>query len=233
MYNDPKNLEGRQTHSGSFIFAMIMNIKKIIYTVQHTQSEHHVNGFVGAWGNWNLTEIGKEQARKIGEWLCQHEDCDSTYKLYSSDLKRAAQTSEEIQKSLALADSAFTKTPLLREINLGQGNGKPRDWYNAHVTTPPEVYDPDFRSFPDAENDRELWNRLYSFYEQLISCDDEKIIVVSHGGALSFLASMLIGDTFDDTRKRKIFGRSGSVSRFIIKADGSVEISYLNCQVNL
>ena len=35
---------------------------KIIYTVQHAQSEHHVNGYVGAWGNWNLTEFGKEQA---------------------------------------------------------------------------------------------------------------------------------------------------------------------------
>ena len=35
---------------------------KTIYTVQHTQSEHHVNGYVGAWGNWNLTELGKSQA---------------------------------------------------------------------------------------------------------------------------------------------------------------------------
>ena len=47
---------------------------KIIYTVQHTQSEDHVNGYVGAWGNWNLTD-------------------------------------------------------------LGEGNGKPRDWYNEHVAT--------------------------------------------------------------------------------------------------
>lgn len=33
---------------------------KVIYTVQHTQSEHHVNGYVDAWGNWNLTELGKD-----------------------------------------------------------------------------------------------------------------------------------------------------------------------------
>ena len=208
-----------------------MSEKKIVYTVQHTQSEHHVNGYVGAWGNWNLTDLGKEQARKIAEWLCKHEDCDNTFKMYSSDLNRAAQTAEEIQKVLGLPDSSFTKTLALREINLGQANGKPRDWYKEHVATSPENYNPDFRSFPDAESDRELWARLHTFYEQLISSDDEKIIIVSHGGALSFLAAMLMGDTFEDTRKRKIFGRSGSVSRYIIKTDGSVEISYLNCQV--
>ena len=204
---------------------------KIIYTVQHTQSEHHVNGYVGAWGNWNLTELGKEQARKIGEWLAAHEHCDGTYKMYASDLNRAAQTAEQIQKVLALPDTSLIKTQTLREINLGEGNGKPRDWYNEHVTPAPQKYNPEFRSFPDAESDTELWNRLYSFYEQLISSPDEKIIIVSHGGALGFLFSILMGDTFEDTRKRKIFGHSGGVSRFIIQPDGSVEISYLNCQV--
>ena len=204
---------------------------KIIYTVQHTQSEHHVNGYVGAWGNWNLTELGKEQARKIGEWLCKHEVCDDTYKMYSSDLNRAAQTADEIQKILKLADSSVSKSQLLREINLGAGNGKPRDWYNEHVAKAPEVYNPDFRSFPDAESDRDLWNRLYDFYKQMIASDDERLIIVSHGGALSFLISMIMGDTFEDRKKRNVFGRSGSVSRFVIKADGAVEISFLNCQV--
>jgi len=204
---------------------------KIIYTVQHTQSEHHVNGYVGAWGDWNLTELGKNQAHKIGEWLNSHEGCDGTFKMYTSDLNRASQTASEIQKALALPDSALEKTSLLREINLGEANGKPRDWYNEHVTTPPEIYDPDFRSFPDAESDREMWNRLYTFYEEFISSPDEKIIIVSHGGALSFLISMLMGDSLDDRSKCKIFGRSGSVSRFIIQADSSVEISFLNYQV--
>ena len=204
---------------------------KIIYTVQHTQSEHHVNGYVGAWGNWNLTDLGKAQAHKIGEWLSNHEGCDGTFKMYVSDLKRASQTADEIQKILQTPDSSITKTELLREINLGEGNGKPRDWYNEHVATPLKVYNPDFRSFPDAESDRDLWNRLYKFYEQMISSNDEKIIIVSHGGALSFLISMIMGDTFEDRKKRHVFGRSGAVSRFVLQADGSVEISFLNSQV--
>ncbi len=216
--------------SAKNIYGIFRNMK-IIYTVQHTQSEHHVNGYVGAWGNWDLTELGKEQARRIGEWLGKREGCNGSFKLFSSDLNRAAQTSDEIQKALTIPDSSVTKTPLLREINLGAGNGKPRDWYNEHVAQPPKIYDPDFRSFPDAENDRELWNRLYDFYKQIIAGKDEKIIIVSHGGSLSFLVSMIMGDNFEDTRRRKIFGHSGAVSRFVIQPDGSVEISYLNCQV--
>ena len=27
--------------------------RKIIITVQHTESEHHVNGHIGAWGDWS------------------------------------------------------------------------------------------------------------------------------------------------------------------------------------
>ena len=65
----------------------------------------------------------------------------------------------------------------------------------------------------------------------MITSNDEKIIIVSHGGALSFLISMIMGDAFEDRQKRHVFGRSGSVSRFVIKPDDSVEISFLNSQV--
>ena len=37
---------------------------KRIYTVRHTQSEHHTNGMVGSWTDWNLTE--SENSRRIG-----------------------------------------------------------------------------------------------------------------------------------------------------------------------
>lgn len=42
------------------------NMKTII-TIQHTQSIHHTNGMVGSWTDWKLTELGINQAKKIGE----------------------------------------------------------------------------------------------------------------------------------------------------------------------
>ncbi len=37
-------------------------MSKTIITVQHTESEHHLNGHAGAWGNWPLTKKGHQQA---------------------------------------------------------------------------------------------------------------------------------------------------------------------------
>ncbi len=44
-------------------------MSKTIITVQHTESEHHLNGHAGAWGNWPLTKKGHQQAFEIGKWL--------------------------------------------------------------------------------------------------------------------------------------------------------------------
>ena len=42
---------------------------KTIITIQHTQSVHHTNGMVGSWTDWELSELGINQAKKIGEKL--------------------------------------------------------------------------------------------------------------------------------------------------------------------
>lgn len=72
---------------------------KHIITIQHTQSIHHTNGMVGSWTDWDLTELGKIQADHIGKKL-NNELAGKKVVLYSSDLKRAMQTAEEITKYL-------------------------------------------------------------------------------------------------------------------------------------
>ncbi len=93
---------------------------KRIYTVQHTQSEHHINGMVGSWTDWSLTEAGKQQAERIAAKLKKELDGREIV-LYTSDLKRAAQTADSIA-------SRFGVTPIaakeLRERNLGRCCGK-------------------------------------------------------------------------------------------------------------
>lgn len=42
---------------------------KSIITVQHTQSVHHLNGMVGSWIDWPLSDKGKDQAETMGERL--------------------------------------------------------------------------------------------------------------------------------------------------------------------
>lgn len=201
--------------------------RKIIIMVQHTESEHHVNGMIGAWGDWELTERGREQAFEIGKWLFK-EQCDNSFNMYASDLKRASQTAEEINKTLGITPII---TDVIREVNAGAGNGQPREWYKCNKKPQGSEYDPDYKPFDDAESDRDLWNRLYPFYEEIISNDMERIIIVSHGTALSFLQSMIMGYTFKDIERIRFNGNGGSVSKVVIEPNGKVIASYINQRV--
>lgn len=200
--------------------------RKIIITVQHTESEHHINGHIGAWGNWNLTERGREQAFEVGKWLLW-EDCHRGFKMYCSDQPRAVQTAEEMNRSLGITP---VYSELIREVNAGEGNGKPRDWYREHEA-PKNGYDPDYKPFPDAESDKELWDRLTPFYKQIMENDEERILIVSHGTTLSFLQSMIMGYSFEDIQKYRFNGSGGSMSKFVIEPNGKRIAYYINHRI--
>lgn len=199
-----------------------MATKRTIITIQHTQSQHHVNGMIGAWADWELTELGRLQAANIGRKLAAEIGASSCI-MFVSDLKRAYQTAEKINDSLKLQPVV---TPSIREVNAGEGNGQVGEWYRANAANKADEYNPDYRPFPSAESDRDLWNRLQPFYQQIMNINDMTIIVVSHGTALSFLHAMIIGDKFSDVQKRFICGRAGAVSRFNIEESGRVLIEY-------
>lgn len=201
--------------------------RKTVVMVQHTESQHHINGMVGAWGDWELTAQGKQQAYEIGKWL-QREGCDKCFDMYVSDLKRALQTAQEINKTLEITP---TVTAVIREVNAGRGNGQPHEWYDSNKKPRSSYYDPDYKPFEDAESDRELWNRLYPFYQELLSGSRERILIVSHGTALSFLQSMLMGESFADIAKRRFRGAAGSVSKITLEKDGRVVANYINQRV--
>lgn len=218
---------GRETAEGIIKDFFAKKKRKTIITVQHTESMHHVNGMIGAWGDWELTDRGKGQAYEIGKWLLQ-EDCDKGFQMYVSDLKRAMQTAEGINKTLQIIPQV---TDTIREVNAGLGNGQPREWYHRNKRPEGEGYDPDYRPFEDAESDRDLWNRLYPFYQEIAANDKERILIVSHGTTLSWLHSMLMGYSFQDIAGFRFIGCGGSVSKFIIEPNGKVIASYINQKV--
>ena len=200
---------------------------KTIILVQHTESEHHINGHIGAWQDWQLTRRGREQAFRIGEWL-KAAGCDGTWEMYVSPQIRTRQTAEEINRTLGLNPVVQEE---LREVNAGEGNGKTREWYRAHEAPRGSGFDPDYRPFPDAESDRELWNRLFPFYQDMMASSAERILVVSHGTTLSFLQSMLTGQSVEDRGRFRFNGCSGSVSRFTVEDSGKVTAAFVNQSV--
>ena len=96
---------------------------KQIITIQHTQSIHHTNGMVGSWTDWDLSELGVQQAETMGRKLAAQ--LTKPYVMYSSDLLRARHTAEIVGRHLGVAPTLRTE---LRERNLGRCVGKSVQW---------------------------------------------------------------------------------------------------------
>lgn len=187
---------------------------KTIITIQHTQSVHHTNGMVGSWTDWELSELGMNQAKKIGEKLKAELDGRKLV-MYSSDLLRAKQTAENVGEYLGL-------TPILRnelrERNLGKCCGKSVQWLRENIEQQEKTIDD--RLFSDAESRRDEWNRLKLFFAEIMSNDEENIIVVSHGDLLSVFNMMFLGLDVDTINTCEMFGLSGGVSYMFENNDG-------------
>ena len=195
---------------------------KHIITVQHTQSIHHTNGMVGSWTDWDLTELGKIQADHIGKKL-NDELAGKKVVLYSSNLKRAMQTAEEIAKYLGV-EPVFRHE--LRERNLGKCCGKSVQWLRENIECPENTVDD--RLFSDGESRRDAWNRLKPFYEEVINSKEENIIIVSHGDLLSIWNAMYIGLPLESFYDVDIHGPAGGVSHMIIGDDGKHRVRHIN-----
>ena len=202
-------------------------MKKII-TIQHTQSIHHTNGMVGSWTDWELSGLGIEQANRIGKKL-KEELAGKSFVMYSSDLLRAKQTAENVGKHLNL-------TPVLRkelrERNLGRCCGKSVQWMKENK----EMYEVtvDDKLFSDAESRRDEWNRLQPFFDEVMSSNDENIIIVSHGDLLSVFNTMFLGLDVETINDCEMFGYAGGLSFMIVNDEGKrlikqmSDMSYIN-----
>lgn len=195
---------------------------KNIITVQHTQSVHHTNGMVGSWTDWDLTEFGKNQADNIGKNL-KEELADKKVIMYSSDLKRAKQTADEIAKYLGVEPILRQE---LRERNLGKCCGKSVQWLRENIESDEVTVDD--RLFSDGESRRDAWNRLKPFYDEVMESDTENIIIVSHGDLLSLWNLMYLGLNVESFYKVDIHGPAGGVSHMSIGDDGKHRVRNIN-----
>ena len=195
---------------------------KHIITIQHTQSVHHTNGMVGSWTDWDLTDLGRAQADRIGKRL-RDEIVGRDIVIYSSDLKRAKQTAEEIAKYFRIEPILRQE---LRERNLGKCCGKSVEWLRENIECPERTVDD--RMFSDGESRRDAWNRLSPFYEEVMANKEENIIIVSHGDLLSIWNAMYLGLTVESFYEVDIHGPAGGVSHMYIGDDGKHRVRHIN-----
>ena len=179
---------------------------KTIITIQHTQSIHHTNGMVGSWTDWDLSDLGIQQAEAIGRNL-EEMLAGKSFTLYSSDLLRAKHTAEIVGCHLGL-------TPILRqelrERNLGKCVGKSVQWLRENIECQEKTIDD--RMFSDAECRRDEWIRLKPFFDEIMENDEENILIVSHGDLLSVFNAMFLGLEPESLNEFELFGLAGGVS---------------------
>ena len=187
---------------------------KTIITIQHTESIHHTNGMVGSWTDWDLSELGKEQAHRIGKNMVK-EFQGWKFVMYSSDLKRAKQTAEIVGMHLSLEPIMVKE---LRERNLGKYVGKSVQWLKENIECQEKTIDD--RLFSDAESRRDEWNRLQPFFKKIMESEDENIIIVSHGDLLSIFNTMFLGLDVETLNNVEMFGLAGGVSRMFENNEG-------------
>ena len=155
-----------------------------IYVITHAQSIHHIEDLGGGWYDTSLTEKGKVQAERLAEFL-YGEIGTPDIPVYSSDLKRAFETAEIIARPF---HSSVIQDKRLREMSFGDADGKPRDWRNEHITPLPADGDRlNHRIYKNAETRNEVGARIRECLDEIIANNDENLIIVSHGNALTFI----------------------------------------------
>ena len=193
---------------------------KRIITVQHCQAVHHVNKMVGGVTDWELTELGFEQANNIGIALKEKFGINSDYKIYSSDLIRTRQTADIIGKHLNI-------TPIyrqeFREINLGSATGKSQEWFKANQIPRPNglpwIY---HKVMVDAESAEEVYYRVSRLVDEIENSYDESIIV-GHGGSLSIFTARWLKLPVSILENTALLGSAGGVS-FMSERDDNARI---------
>ena len=115
-------------------------------------------------------------------------------KIYSSDLKRAVQTSKTILKFHN--NLKIIKDKRLREIDHGDLAGKPyKGYYEKFEIDSKEVKAPNGENYYDHEK------RVKSFINELISNNenkDKETLIVSHGGTIGLILLMLLPNIFKE-----------------------------------
>lgn len=194
---------------------------KQVITIQHCQSVHHTNGMVGSWTDWDLTELGRRQAQSIADHLAP-ELAGQSVKLFSSDLKRAAQTAAPLAEKLGVE---VEYRPELRERNLGEAVGKSAAWYREHRCPERPGDYIDIRPFPSAETVREVYQRLEPLCREVLERPEDTVVLVSHGGTLGVWNILWLGLPPETMDHCGIRGRAGAVGCFDVYGEWSRRIT--------
>lgn len=183
-----------------------------IFVVTHPEATHHVDDRVGGWFDSELTERGRDQASLIATALSGQVDAGA--RLYSSDLRRTAQTAAVIADRLQL-DLRLLRE--LREKTYGEGDGRPDAWFRERFRPPPatgERLEHD-EGLPGAETKAAWARRVYAGMDTILADASAQKVVVTHGGSATLVVAHWIGMPLDSLSRVSFAVEPGSITRLV------------------
>lgn len=166
---------------------------------------------MGGWYDSELTELGLVQAGAIAQRLGDLIPAFVPTEIHSSDLLRTLQTAEVIARQF---DLPVQTTPDLREKSYGEAEGQPQAWLEARFVYPPRSgnrLDHD-EGLAGAESRREFASRIYRAMDRIMAGSCPCQIVVTHGGALTFVVAAWIGMPLEATSYFAVKSTSGGIT---------------------
>ncbi len=164
---------------------------KTLYVVTHPEATHHVDRLVGGQFDSDLTARGREHAAAIAARLRQAIPPDVEVELFTSDLKRTAQTADAIAAALGVEAVAMSD---LREKSYGVAGGRPQQWLDDRFVAPPAVGErmEHDEGVEGAETKGDLVRRVYRAIDEIVARPCVHQVVVTHGMAMTFVVAAWI-----------------------------------------
>lgn len=152
-----------------------------VYVIRHGESEGNQNHIWSGWLDTPLTDKGREDAKKAGEFLRGI----SFDKIYSSDLCRAVETAK-----IATEDGPAETDPRLREIDLGSWTGQPHSSVSGEELSLARKVG--YKKF-GGESMEEFCARIGSVMKDLENAPFSTVALFSHGGFMRSMLHLVLG----------------------------------------
>ncbi len=166
-------------------------MEKLIYLVRHGQTEfNHAQRLQGQWDSV-LTELGVEQARRMGAHLKPLVDDPDRWVMIASPLGRTVRTAEIIRETIGLK-SEISLEPRIKEVDVGEWEGFHH--HEIEAVAPGITREPGWLlRAPGGERYEDLAGRIGSFIAEIDESDGRRRIVVSHGIAGRIMRALYAG----------------------------------------
>ncbi|WP_353892936.1 histidine phosphatase family protein [Proteinivorax hydrogeniformans] len=201
--------------------------------LRHGQSEADISGRHEGRADFELTSLGKEQAKALANYLSTYFGIDE---VYCSPLKRAKETAQILGRKIMRQPIEVDQ---LLEINNGDLAGL--TFEEAEKRFPPQSEEKIYRPLPNGESTIDFRFRIELFWhkfkdENLENNRQKTVCIVAHGGTISMLYKAIFklpvntnirfptSDTgfhvFEITKKDTILLKANSVEHLYLKSRG-------------